>query len=56
MKIQLLLSLTLISLANGFDIPKGSLDLSELENAQKAAAKANKPLVFVIAEKDATPT
>lgn len=44
------------SLAGAFQIPKGSFDLGQLEEAQKKATAAKQPLAFVIVEKAATPT
>jgi hypothetical protein len=44
------------SLAAAFNIPKGSFNLGQLEDARKKAAAAKQPLAFVIVDKNATPT
>ncbi|MGD1977920.1 MAG: hypothetical protein PVJ98_00885 [Akkermansiaceae bacterium] len=44
------------SMAAAFDIPRGSFNLGQLEEAQKKAAAAKQPLAFVIVDKNATPT
>ncbi len=51
MKLLLTLTLSLVSLAGAFDIPKGSHNLGQLDDVQKQAAKAKQPIAFVIAEK-----
>lgn len=44
------------SLAVAFQIPRGSFNLGQLEEAQKKAIAAKQPLAFVIVDKNATPT
>ncbi|MGC6564122.1 MAG: hypothetical protein ACON38_00780 [Akkermansiaceae bacterium] len=56
MKLTLSLGLALTSLAGAFDIPKGSFNLGQLDNASKLAAKAKQPIAFVIAKKTMTAT
>lgn len=56
MKLILSLGLALTSLAGAFDIPKGSFNLGQLDNASKLAAKAKQPIAFVIAKKTMTAT
>ncbi|MFT7173755.1 MAG: hypothetical protein ACI9NQ_001980 [Paracoccaceae bacterium] len=51
MKLLLALTVTLGSMAAAFDIPKGSHNLAQLEEAQKKATEAQQPVAFVIAEK-----
>ncbi len=56
MKIIVLLTLACISLASGFDIPKGTHHLGQLEDAAKKASKAKQPIAFVITEKKGVAT
>lgn len=51
MKLIALLTLACASLASGFDIPKGSFHLGQLDDAAKKAGKAKQPIAFIIAEK-----
>ncbi len=51
MKLILALTVALSSILGAFDIPKGSYNLAQLEEAQKSAAKAKQPVAFVITEK-----
>ncbi len=51
MKFLLALTLALGSMSGAFEIPKGSHNLAQLEEAQKKAAKARQPVAFVITEK-----
>lgn len=50
------LLLAACSVAVAFEIPRGSFNLGQLEDAQKKAAAAKQPLAFVIVDKNATPT
>jgi hypothetical protein len=56
MKRIFLLSLALSSLAGAFDIPKGSFNLAQLDDASKKAALAKQPVAFVISKKNMTAT
>ena len=56
MKRILSLSLALSSLASAFDIPKGSFNLAQLDDASKKAALAKQPVAFVISKKNMTAT
>lgn len=56
MKLLLAFSIALGSIAGAFDIPKGSHNLGQLEEAQKKAAKAKQPIAWVIAEKKGVAT
>ncbi|YCM43723.1 hypothetical protein V2O64_20670 [Verrucomicrobiaceae bacterium 227] len=56
MKRILSLSLALGSLAGAFDIPKGSYNLAQLDDASKKAAQAKQPIAFVISKKTMTAT
>lgn len=56
MKLLLALTVVLGSMAGAFEIPKGSHNLAQLEEAQKKAAKAKQPVAFVIAEKKGVAT
>lgn len=56
MKLLLTLSIALGSAAGAFDIPKGSHNLAQLEEAQKKATKAQQPIAWVIAEKKGVAT
>ncbi|MDE0859880.1 MAG: hypothetical protein OSA93_06945 [Akkermansiaceae bacterium] len=51
MKALLLLSVALASAALGFDIPKGTHHLGQLDDAALKAGKAKQPIAFIIAEK-----
>ncbi|MDB4259841.1 hypothetical protein N9821_01685, partial [Akkermansiaceae bacterium] len=51
MKVFLLLSLALATASFGFDIPKGTFHLGQLEDAAKKAGQAKQPIAFIIAEK-----
>lgn len=56
MKRILSLSIALASIAGAFDIPRGSYNLAQLDDASKLAAKAKQPIAFVIAKKTMTAT
>ena len=56
MKLILALTVALSSLAGAFDIPKGSYNLAQLEEAQKKAVQAKQPVAFVITEKEGIAT
>jgi hypothetical protein len=56
MKLILALTLALASLAGAFDIPKGSYNLAQLEEARKKAAEAKQPIAFLITEKEGIAT
>ena len=49
---SLLLGLALVTPAFAFDIPRGSHNLAQIDEACTKAAKAKQPVVFVIADKD----
>lgn len=56
MKHFLTLSLALGSLAGAFEIPKGSYNLAQVEEASIKAALAKQPVAFVISNKKMTAT
>ncbi|MGJ8696143.1 MAG: hypothetical protein ACSHYF_07480 [Verrucomicrobiaceae bacterium] len=56
MKHLILLTFALASSAFGFDIPKGSHHLGQLDLAAKKAAQAKQPIAFIIAEKKGVAT
>ncbi len=49
------LSVTTLYLG-AFQIPKGSHDISQIDEAAKKAAKSKQPISFVITKKTLTPT
>jgi hypothetical protein len=51
MKAILLLSVAFATAALGFDIPKGTHHLGQLDDAALKAGKAKQPIAFIIAEK-----
>ncbi len=51
MKLILLLNVALASAALGFDIPRGTHHLGQLNDAALKAGKAKQQIAFIIAEK-----